>query len=182
VTLPGPTSAGDTLVLSAALDTGATNHITAISGTGLTWNQAVDAHSSGHDSDGEVWYASDVPAGITSVTITAGAGTAALDLQEFSGLGTAPTVSASGNSSTSTSASQTQSGTGLAVGFVTGNGSSQAITPVSGWTDQAQVTAGTSNLTSLVDGFEPTTGSATYGGSWASSMYFSVGVAVFTPG
>jgi hypothetical protein len=182
VTLPGPTRAGDTLVLSAALDTGATNHITAISGTGLTWNLVVDAHTSGHDSDGEVWYASNVPAGITSVTVTAGAGTDALDLQEFSGLGTAPTVAAGGNSSTSTSASQSQSGTGLAVGFVTGNGSSQTITPVAGWTNQPQVTAGTSNLTSLVEGYEPTTGSATYGGSWATAMYFSVGVAVFSPG
>jgi hypothetical protein len=180
VTLPAPTNAGDTLVLSASLYTGATNHITAISGTGLTWKQATDANFGGHNSDGEIWYAANVPAGITSVTVTTGAASDALGLQEFSGLGVAPTEAAVSGSNTGTSVSETEGGSGVAVGFVAGHGSNQAITPVSGWNSQSATTGG--SVASLVTGYLPTTGTATYGGSWTTGMYYSAGVAVFSPG
>ena len=59
VSLDAPAKTGDLLVLSASLYTGATKRITSIEDGGDIWKSLTpspNGYSSGHDSDGELWY------------------------------------------------------------------------------------------------------------------------------
>ncbi len=89
-----------------------------------------------------------------------------------------------------TSASGTTAATGsivpaapgeLAVGFVAGHGSSQAVTPTPGDTTGSQVAAGAS--ASLVSGYQVLGAPAaeSFGGTFPSSMYWAAGLAFFAP-
>lgn len=177
VSLGTPAKAGDLLVLSASVYTGSTNHITAVSPD--TWKLATDANSSGHNSDGEVWYTV-ATGGETSVTVSTGASNVALGLQEFSGLGTSPAVVATSASNTGTSASASASGTGLAVGFLAGHANGEAITPSGPFTSQGQQTTPTP-IASVVDGYDlSAAGTVTYSGTFGTAMYWSAGVVIFS--
>ena len=132
VTLPAASTPGDLLVLSASALTGASKPITAVSDGKNTWTKVMAKFVSGQNSDGELWYASNA-ASVQSVTVTTGATTVALQLQEFSGVATASPVvdTSAGTAATSSSAasgSVTPAVAGeLAVGFIAGHSSTQAI-------------------------------------------------------
>jgi hypothetical protein len=189
-----PTKAGDTLVLSASLYTGSTNRITGVTDSaGDKWKQVgTYAATAGHNSEGEMWYLPNAPAGITAVTATTGTSHLALGLEEFGGLGHAPSVATSLSGTPSASASSTTvstyqaetSGSGVAVGFVAGHGSAESIAPsASGWINHGQVTTPSSPYASLVTGYAlNATGAEAYGGSVVTPIYLAAGVAVFTPG
>ena len=87
VTLPAASTPGDLLVLSAGAFTGASKDITAVSDGKNVWTKVMAKYVSGENSDGELWYAPDA-ASVQSVTVTTGASTVALQLQEFSGVAT----------------------------------------------------------------------------------------------
>jgi chitodextrinase len=183
VGLTNPSATGDLLTLSASLYTGATNHVTSVTDSaGDTWKMLADGNTSGHNSDGELWYT--VTKGpVTNISVATNASSVALSVQEFGGLGAAPTVVAGASSNTSSSASATTSGNGgLAIGFVAGHASNQAITAASSFVNQLQVTT-PSPFASLVTGYDLSvpSGSQTYGGTFGAAMYWAAGVAVFTP-
>jgi hypothetical protein len=180
-----PTGSGDTLVLSASLYTGTTNHITAVTDSnGDTWKAIAAAAASGHNSEGEMWYLPNVPAGVTSVTVTTNTANLAIGVQEFSGLGANPTVTSSlaASTATATSFSATASGSGVAVGFLAGHANAEVITASGvGFTSQAQVNSATPFAT-LVTGYRlGASGSQTYSGSAATAMYWAAGVVILTP-
>jgi hypothetical protein len=181
VSLAKPSTAGDLLVLASSLSTGATNHITKVTDSaGDTWSQAVDSNVSGHDSDGELWYLADAPS-VSSVTVTTGASSLALQVDEFSGVSTLDSaVAASADSTTAASGPVTPSLTGeLAIGFVAGHGSSQTISTTSEFTDLPQTDTGTT--ASLVAGYEvlPSMSAQAFSGTFAKAMYWAAGISVF---
>ena len=189
-TLPiSATRLGDTLVLESSLDTGATNGITGVTDSSgdpvQKWKQLDSYDVAGHDSYGAIWYLADAPADITSVTVASKTTALSVAVQEFSGLGTAPTVvdqvTGTPASPTSNTVSATVTGSGLAVGFAAGHGNSQTITPTgTGFTNQAD-TASTS--TTLETGDDLTaSGVTTYSASSKAAMYWAAGIAILTPG
>ena len=187
VGLQAPSAAGDLLVLSASLATGTTNHITAVTDSaGNVWHRIGATSVSGHSSDGELWYTS-AAAPVTSVTAVTAATSVALEVQEYSGIATTAPLdpsssltAGSGTSAVTGSITPDQAGE-LAVGFVAGHGSSQAVTPPSGYTAQAQVTNGTA--ASLATGYQVLSapGPQSFGGTFAASMYWAAGLAFFAP-
>lgn len=183
VTLGSASTAGDLLVLSAGVYTGATNLITGVTDShGDTWTKIGAYNSSGHFSDGEMWYFPNAPS-VTTVTVTTAASAVALQVQEFSGvvgLDTKAGASSTGTTASSGSATPTAAGE-LAVGFVAGHGSSQAITTTSGYTaPQSQTNTGTS--ASVATGYEvfSTSGAESFGGTFSTAMYWASGIAFFT--
>ena len=179
VTLRSPAKAGDLLVMSASLYTGATNLVTAVTDSaGDTWTKLIDATTSGHYSDGTMWYAV-AKAPVSSVTATTATTSVAVEVQEFSGIGTSPAVTVGGASNTGTSASANTTGTGLVVGFVAGHSNGQAITLNSALTAQAQVTT-PSPIVSVVTGYQLSGSSPTITGTFGTAMYWAAGVAVFS--
>jgi hypothetical protein len=186
-TFGAATTGGDLLVLSASLYTGATNHITSITDSaGSTW-KAIGAFSvSGHNSDGELWYAVSAP-GVRSVTIHTAAATAAFQVQEYSGTASAPLDVASGQANTSTAPSAgpvTVPAGDLVVGFVGGHASTQAISLAAPFASvQPQTTFTGSGTVSVATGstVRAGAGSATLTATTASSMYWAAGIAAFKP-
>ncbi len=186
VTLPAPSAPGDLLVLSASVSTGKTKPITAISDGKNTWTKVGAYVVSGSISDGEMWYTPNA-ASVTSVTVKTVAPTVALRLQEFSGVATANPLDGSiGSAATGTAAGSGQvTPTGpsdLAVGFIGGHGSTQAITVTStGYTVQPQQSA--SNVTVVTGNQDLGSASAqSFGGSFPTAMYWAAGVALFKAG
>ena len=152
-----------------------------------TKSEAYD--SSGHYSDGELWYAANAkPA--TSVTVhTASATTVAVSVAEFSGVATSGALDSSvgasntGTSAASGSVSPTTSGE-LAVGFVAGHGNAEAVTPnASGYVSEPQETSTGTNVASVVAGYKvlSAAGSTAYSAAFGAAMYWAAGVAVFKP-
>jgi hypothetical protein len=177
-----PTQSGDLLVLSASLYTGASNNITAVADSaGDTWTKLKAVDTSGHNSDGELWYTF-TKGSATSVEVTTKATGEAFEVQEFSGVGGIDTQSAfaSGTGTSASSGSATPSATGdLAVGFVAGHASTQAITTSAGYTAAPQVNG--TNAT-LATGYQVTgAGALTFGGTFTATMYWAAGLALFTP-
>ena len=185
-----PTTAGDLLVLAASLSTGTTNRITSVTDSaGRSWARIGTYASSGHSSDGEMWYS----AGAASVTtVTAHTKTAvsiALSVQELSGVATAgPLDAAAGTSATGTSAS---SGTvtptvpgDLAIGFVAGH-TTQAMTVTSaGYDAQPQRTSAVpSHAASVTTAMRvvSTVTPQTFTAGFTKSMYWAAGIALFKP-
>lgn len=175
------TGTGDLLVLSASLYTGATNHITAVTDSaGDTWHPIGNGFVSGHNSEGELWYTfSTAPS--TSVVVTTKASSEALEVQEFSGVGALDTSGfAAGDTAAATTSSTPVASGDLAVGFVAGHGSGQAITLSPGYAAQPQVTSGTT--ATLVTGAQVVgSGAQAFGGTFAAGMYWAAGLALFTP-
>jgi hypothetical protein len=124
---------------------------------------------------------------VTSVTVTTKTASVALEVQEFSGVAaTAPldpsSSVTSGTGTTAATGSIVPAAPGeLAVGFVAGHGSSQAITATPGYTTAPQVASG--NSATLVSGYQllgaPAT--ETFGGTSSASMYWAAGLAFFAP-
>ena len=189
VTLPVPSTPGDLLVLSAGVYTGATKPITAVSDGKNTWTKVGAYDVSGANSDGELWYSAGA-ASVSSVKVTTGATTVALRLQEFNGVAaTSPlegSNGAAGHSTASSSGTATALGANdLAVGFVAGHSTSQAISITSaGYTAQPlEVTTSPSTVTvesAYQDLAAP--GSQSLGGSFPSTMYWASGIALFKAG
>ncbi len=172
--------AGDLLVLSAGLYTGATNRVTAVTDSaGDTWKPLVDAYTSGHNSDGTMWYTV-AKAPVSSVSVTTNTAAAVLEIQEFSGLGANPAVSVGSGSNTGTTASAGTTGTGLVVGFVAGHGNAQPIALGTGLVAQTQVATASSPIVSVESGYQLSGSSPTLTGTFAAAMYWSAGVAVFS--
>ncbi len=180
------TTSGDLLVVSASEYVGASNHITSVTDSaGNTWTKLLDTYTSGHNSDGALWYSAGAHS-TTSVTVhTASAASIAISAQEFSGVATAsPVDGSSAVSNTGTTASTgavTPTAAGdLAVGFVAGHASIQPITVTApGFTAQTQQNSGTS--TSVVVGTRALSSlaSQSFTGSFAKAMYWTAGLALF---
>jgi fibronectin type 3 domain-containing protein len=178
-----PTAAGDTLVLGASLYTGATNNITSVTDSaGDTWHKIGSASTSGHNSDGELWYASGVPAGVTSITVTTAATSLALQAQEISHVSTVDGSSLVSNTSTAAASGPvTPSGSGeLGVCLVAGHANAQTITLGSGWTAPApqHQSAGIGIATVILGDQVTGTAALTCSGSFSTAMYWAAGLAV----
>ena len=188
-TFPSATTAGDLLVVTASVYTGATNHLTSVTDSaGDTWARVGTADVSGHNSDGELWYLADAPA-VTSVTVNvASAASLSLDVQEFSGVAlTAPldtSVLASNTGTVAASGSLTPSAANeLAVGFAAGHANAETITATTpGFTEHPQQTS-SSPFATVSAGYEvlgsPSALSVT--ASFATAMYWAAGLALFKP-
>lgn len=181
------TAGGDLLVLTASLYTGATNHITSVTDSaGSSW-KPIGAYSvSGHNSDGEIWYAVSAP-GVRSVTIHTAAVSAAFQVQEYAGTASVPLDQASGQSNTSTAPTAgpiTVPAGDLVVGFVAGHGSTQAITlsaPYSPVQPQTSFTVSGTVTVATGASVQNTAGSATLTATVPSGMYWAAGIAAFKP-
>ncbi len=189
MTLPAPSKAGDLLVLNAGLWTGTSEPITAVSDGKNTWTKVRATAVSGQDSDGEIWYAADA-ASVSSVTITTKASADALSLQEYSGVATSSPLDGSngsaGDSSSASSGSVTPTASNdLAVGYIAGHGSSEAISITSpGFTSLAQQNTTSPDLVTVKSGYRDLTSTAAQSltGSYSASQYWSAGIALFKAG
>ena len=186
---PAVTGAGDLLVVSASLYTGTSTRITSVTDSaGGSWTRIGAYAISGHNSDGEMWYSPDARP-VTQVTVhTASAVVAALTVQEFSGISTTnPLDVAAGTSRSSTSPSSgrvTPTGADLAVGFIAGHGSAQAIkVTAAGYTSQAQQTSLAAHVTSVVTGYQALSAASAqnFTGSLGTAAYWAAGIAMFKP-
>ncbi len=189
VTLQAPSKGGDLLVLSAGVWTGVSQPITAVSDGKNTWTRVRATAVSGQYSDGEMWYAPNA-APVNSVTVTTGASAVALRLQEFSGVATTNPLDGSngtaGHSTSASSGSVTPTGANdLAVGYIAGHASAQAITVTSpGYTLQPQQTTTSPNTVSVKSGYQvlANTAAQNFSGNFPATMYWSDGVALFKAG
>jgi hypothetical protein len=186
---PAATSAGDLLVVSVSVYTGTSNRITSVTDSaGGSWTRIGAYAISGHNSDGEMWYASNAPS-TTRVTVhTASAAVVALSVQEFSGVAaTSPLDVAAGTSRSSTSPASgavAPTGADLAVGFIAGHGSTQALkVTATGYTAQAQQTSKAAQVASVVAGYQAlsTPSTQNFTGSLGTAVYWAAGIAMFRP-
>lgn len=187
---PTSSRAGDLLVLAAGVYAGATNHITSVTDSaGNTWTKVGAYDTSGHFSDGELWYAANANPTTTVTVHLASATTVSFELLEFTGVtATSRLDSSAGASNTGTSAASGSAASSasneLAVGFVAGHANSQAMTPsATGYTAEPQQTSTGTNTTSVLAAFEilSTQGTATFSATFPNSMYWAAGVALFKP-
>jgi len=187
---PATTTAGDLLVLSASVYSGTTNRITSVTDSaGRSWVRIGSYAVSGHNSDGEMWYAANA-ASVTTVTVrTTSPAVVALSVQEFSGVAaTSPLDVAAGRSASSLSASSgavTPTVPGdLAVGFIAGHGNKQTINVTApGYTTQPQQTSAATQVASVVTGYSilSTVSAQTFTGSLSTPMYWASGIMIFKP-
>ena len=186
-TFSAPTTAGNLLVLSAGVYTGATNHLTSVTDSaGNTWTRIGAYAAAGHNSDGELWYAAGASASTTVTVHTASAASMVFQVQEFAGVAaTSPldtSVGASNTSTTPDSGSLTPTGThDLVVGFLAGHGNSEAMnitTP--GYTLQPQQTT-TGTLVTVRTGYQVLSSTSPIGvaGTFTTAMYWAAGVVAF---
>lgn len=187
---PTTSNAGDLLVLAASVYTGSTDRITSVTDTaGNTWTEVGAYDSSGHFSDGELWYTADAKPTTTVTVHVSSATTISFEILEFSGVATSgPLDSSAGTSNTGTTAgSGSASSTStdeLAVGFAAGHGNSEAMTPnAAGYTTEPQQTSTGTNTASIVTGYQilPAVGSTAFSATFGTAMYWAAGVAVFKP-
>ena len=186
-TLPAASGAGHLLVLSAGVYTGLSNPITSVSDSaGNVWTKVGAYAVSGHNFDGELWYAANARSATTVTARTSSAAVIAMSVLEFAGVATgSPVDVATGTSATSTtpaSGAVTTSPGGLAFGFVAGHASTQAITvTATGFTALAQRTSAASTPTSVVAAYRvvPAGSAVTMTGRVTTAMYWAAGVVVF---
>ena len=82
---PSTSTAGDLLVLTASVYTGSTDHITSVTDSaGNTWTEVGAFDSSGHFSDGEIWYTADAKPTTTVTAHVSSATTMSFEIMEFS--------------------------------------------------------------------------------------------------
>jgi Calcineurin-like phosphoesterase/Purple acid Phosphatase, N-terminal domain len=189
-TLSTPTVTGDLLVLTASVYAGATNQIASVTDSaGNAWTKIGSYYTSGHFSDGELWYSAGARSA-TSVTVAvASAAVMAVEVQEFAGVAsTNPLDGVSGASNTGASADsgvlQPSSATDLVVGFVAGHASTQQINVTAGgFTAQPQQTStnGTSTPATLVAVYAVpgAASSQDLTAAFGGSMYWAAGVVLF---
>jgi len=187
---PSPTTSGHLLVASISESTGATNLITSVTDTaGNPWTRVASYNTSGHSSNGEVWYSAGAQATTTVTAHTASAASMSLVVQEFSGVAaTSPLDTAAGTSALGTAAASgmTASSTAndLAVGFVAGHGNGEAISVTApGYVAQPQQTT-TGTITTVLAGYQVLgpPASTAFAGSFPTAMYWASGVTLFKPG
>ncbi len=187
VNLATPNASGDLLVLSASVFTGASQEISSVTDSaGNIWQRAGAYTVHGVNADGELWYAAGAHP-VSSVTVSTGATTVALQLQDFSGVAaTNPLEVAAGSADTGTAASSgaatpTQVGD-LAVGYIAGHSSTQPITVSSpGYHVQPLELASSPSKATVETGYQVLASTAPVGfaGSFGAAMYWSSGVALF---
>jgi hypothetical protein len=186
---PTATSAGDLLVVSVSVCTGTGNRITSVTDSaGGSWTRIGAYAISGHSSDGEMWYASSAPS-TTRVTVhTASAAVVALTVQEFSGVAAkSPLDGAAGKSKWGTSPASgpvTPTGADLAVGFIAGHGSTQALkVTATGYAAQVQQTSKAARVASVVAGYRALSapGTQNFTGRLGTAVYWAAGIAMFKP-
>jgi Calcineurin-like phosphoesterase/PEGA domain len=187
---PTASGAGDLLVLAASVYTGSTDQITSVTDSaGNTWTRVGAYDTSGHYSDGELWYAANATPTTTVTVHVNSATTVSFELLDFTGIAaTSPLDSSAGASSTGLSAasgSTTSSASNeLAVGFVAGHGNPQAITPsVTGYTAEPEQTSTGTGTGSVVAAFQvlSTQGATAFSATFSGPMYWAAGVALFKP-
>ena len=189
VTLTAPSKAGDLLVLNAGLWTGTAKRITAVSDGRNRWVKIRATAVSGQKSDGEMWYAANAAA-VSSVTVTTGASTVALNLQEYSGVAASSPLDgsngAAGDGTSATSGPVTPTGSNdLAVGFIAGHGNSESISLTSpGFTSLPQQTTTSPNLVSVESGYQDLASTATqsFSGDYPTIQYWSSGIVLLKAG
>jgi hypothetical protein len=188
-TFSTPTTAGNLLVLSASVYTGATNHLTSVTDSaGNTWTRIGTYSVSGHNSDGEQWYVAGAASSTTVTVHTASAASVVFQVQEFAGIATTnaldTSVGASNTSTTPQSGSLTPTRPGdLIVGFLAGHGNAQAMTITTpGYTTQPQQTS-TGTVVTVRTGYQVLSSTNPIGvsGSFTTAMYWAGGVAAFKP-
>jgi hypothetical protein len=184
-----PTTAGDLLVLSASVSTGTSDRITSVTDpAGGTWQRAGSFAVTGHNSDGEMWYAAGA-APTTSITVhTASPAVVSLSIQEFAGVApVSPLEVAAGASNLGTSPASgpvTPASGDLVLGFIADHGSSQPITvTAAGYAAQGQQTSLASQITSVVAGYQVLSGAGgqNFTGRLATAAYWAAGIAAFKP-
>jgi hypothetical protein len=184
---PAATSAGDLLVVSVSVSTGTSNRITSVTDSaGGSWTRIGAYAISGHNSDGEMWYSSNAPSATRVTVHTASAAVLALSVQEFSGVAaTSPLDVAAGTSKSSTSPASgpvRPTGADLAVGFIAGHGSTQALkVTAAGYTTQAQQTSKAGKVAGVVAGYQAlsTPSTQNFTGSLGTAVYWAAGIAMF---
>jgi hypothetical protein len=188
-TFPAPTAAGDLLVLAASVYTGTTNQITSVTDSAAgVWTRIGRYAVSGSNSDGELWYSANAHA-VTRVTATTKTSSVmALSVLEFRGLVPAGTLLAATGASASSKAPSSgplvAPGADLAVGFVAGHASAQAITVTApGYAVQPQRTSSAGSVASVVTGYQVLAGPGTqsFTGSLPAAKYWAAGLALFAP-
>ncbi len=182
------TPTGSLLVLSASVYTGITNQIRSVTDSaGNTWTKIGAFASSGHYSDGEMWYASGARS-VNAVTVhTASAAVIAMSVQDFTGIAAANALDVSaGTSSTGTSAASgavtPTADNELAVGFIAGHGNRQLVTVTApGYAAQPQETSSASTIASVVAGYKllSLATAQNFTGTFGAGMYWAAGIAVF---
>ena len=189
-TFAAPSTAGNLLVLSASVYTGATNTLTSVTDSaGNTWIKIGAFFVSGHNSDGEMWYSPNAKSVTTVTATTNSAASVAFEVQEFAGIAKVnPLDVSAGTSNTGTTAGSGSVTPGIAnelvVGFVAGHGNTQPIAVTSpGYTTQPQQTT-TGTIATVVSGYRVlgSPSAQTFSGSFSSAMYWGAGIAVFKPG
>ena len=174
-------------MLSAGVFTGLSKPIGAVADSaGNKWTKAGAYAVSGQNSDGELWYSVDA-APTSTVTVTTGASTVALRVQEFSGVATSsPLDGSTGIAATSTAANSGQvTPTGandLAVGFIAGHSNVEVPSNTSpGYTLQPQVITTSPSATTVTSGYQDlsASGPQSFSGTISSAMYWSAGIALF---
>ena len=177
-------------MLGASVYSGATNQITRVTDSaGNSWSKVGAYCTSGHYSDGELWYAANANP-TTSVTVTVATATViAFDVMEFAGVATSnPLDVAAGASNVGTAADSGAAAPAasgdLAVVFVAGHGSLQPVTlTAAGFTAQPQQGSSNAGATpaTAVTGFSVLagTGAQHSTGTFGSSMYWSAAIALF---
>jgi hypothetical protein len=184
-TFPSTTASGDLLVLAASEYSGATNHLTSVTDTaGNTWIRVGTYFVSSHNSNGELWYSPNAKPTNTVTAHVASSASMSFEVLEFSGVATSsPLDSSTGTANTGTSAGSgaaTSTVTDeLAIGFVAGHASAQAMTVTApGYTDQPQQTT-TGTVASVVTGYQVLGAPAAQ--SFSAAMYWASGIALFKP-
>jgi hypothetical protein len=186
-TLGVPATAGDLLVLSASVYTGATNHLTSITDSaGGTWTRIGTYSVSGHNSDGEMWY-SVASSPVTAVTAhTASAASMVFQVQEFAGIApTTPLDTSVGTSNTSTTpdsgALTPAAPHDLVVGFLAGHGNAQTLSITTPGYTVAPMLTTTGTIVTVRTGYQALSSAAAIGiaGSFSTAMYWAAGVAAF---
>ena len=176
-------------MLSAGVFTGASHPITAVSDGKNTWTKVGAYDVSGANSDGEMWYSANA-ASVSSVTVTTGASTVALRLQEFNGVATTSPVDGSNGAAGDTTSSNSGTATALdandlAVGFVAGHSTSQAISITStGYQAQPLEVATSPSTVTVESAYQDLTaaGPQSLAGSFGTTMYWASGIALFKAG
>jgi fibronectin type 3 domain-containing protein len=186
-TFTNPTTRGNLLLVSASVYTGATNHITSVTDSaGNTWTRIGGYSVSGHNSDGEMWYAANAAPSTTVTVHTASAASVVLQVLEFAGIATSSpldtSIGASNTSASPSSGSLTPTASNdLVVGFLAGHGNTEAMTVTTpGYTAQSQQTT-TGTIVTVRTGFQVLSPTSPIGisGSFSTAMYWAAGVAAF---
>jgi hypothetical protein len=186
-TFPSATGTGHLLVVAASLYTGATNHVTSVTDSaGDTWTRVGSYFQSGHNSDGELWFA---VASAPSSTVTVHTSTAAsmvFQVQEFSGVVTTnpldTSVGASNTGTTAASGNLTPAAPhDLLVGFVAGHGNTQQMTVTTGGLTVAPQQTTTGTAVTIRTGYEALSSTSAAGitATFSTAMYWAAGAAAF---